>query len=90
MAQGDKLAATRDLQQALALSDEMGAHREVWAMCRALSQLEAERGNESAAARLCERACAEVTFIADRAGIPELREIFLARTDVQTIEATAP
>ncbi len=90
LAQGDKAAARIHLQQAQALSDEMGAHREVWAMCRALSRLEAERGNESASARLRERACAEVTFIADHAGTPELREIFLARTDVQTIEATAP
>ena len=63
----------------------MGAHREVWAMCAALSKLEAERGNESTAALLRERTCAETTFIAAHAGTPGLREIFLARTDVQLI-----
>jgi tetratricopeptide (TPR) repeat protein len=84
-ADGKKEAAYQTLSDALALSDEMGAHREVWAMCSMLSELEAERGNESTSAQLRERACAEVTFIAYHAGSPELREIFLARADVRLV-----
>lgn len=84
-AAGNKEEAYKTLYDALELSDEMGAHREVWEMCAALSKLEAERGNESASAQLRERACTEVAFIADHAGTPELRETFLARTDVQLI-----
>jgi hypothetical protein len=56
-------------------------------MCSVLSQLEAERGNASASALLRERACAEVTFIADHAGTPELRVTFLARPEVCNVAA---
>ncbi len=84
-AAGQKEEARRTLSNALALSDEIGAHREVWEMCAALGMLEDERGNESASACMQERACAEVMFIADHAGSPELREVFLSRADVQLI-----
>jgi tetratricopeptide (TPR) repeat protein len=85
LAEGNKKEAYQALSDALTLSDEMGAHREVWAMCAALGKLEAERGNESASARLRGRACIEVTFIADHASTPGLRETFLSRPDVQLI-----
>ncbi|MBN1453009.1 MAG: AAA family ATPase [Anaerolineales bacterium] len=82
---GNKEEAYQTLSDALALSDEMGAHREVWAMCWALSELEAEWGNKTVASKLIERACNEVQFIAEHAGTPKLREIFLSRPDVQLI-----
>jgi tetratricopeptide (TPR) repeat protein len=87
LAAGNKEEAYQSLSEALTLSDELGAHREVWAMCWELSQLEAERGNESASAQLRERACAEVTFIADHAGTPELKATFLARPEVRKVAA---
>ena len=73
------------LFEALILSDEMGARREAWTICSVLSQLEAERGNKSTAAQLRERACSDAAFIADHAGAPELRQIFLSRPDLQLI-----
>ena len=79
------LAAGNKEEAHKTLSDEMDAHREVWAMCSALSKLETKRGNESASAQLRDRARVEVTFIADHAQTPELREVFLAQTDVQLI-----
>ena len=85
LAAGNNEVAYQTLRDALALSDEMGARREVWAMCSALSQLETERGNETASAQLRERACAEATFIADHAGSPELRATFLAQPEVRRI-----
>ncbi len=85
LAAGNKENAYRTLCDALALSDEMGAHREVWEMCWALSQLETERGNESVAVQLKERARHEALWIAEHADTPELREVFLSRPDVQII-----
>ena len=79
------LAAGNKEEAHKTLSDEMDTHREVWAMCSALSKLEMKRGNESASAQLHDRARVEVTIIADHAQTPELREVFLARTDVQLI-----
>jgi predicted ATPase len=75
LAAGNKDAAYQTLTDALALSDEMSAHREVWAMCWALSQLETERENETVAKQLKERACIEAKLIAEHAGTPELRAI---------------
>jgi tetratricopeptide (TPR) repeat protein len=89
LAKGDKESAYQALSDALALSAEMGARRDVWALCWALSQLESERGNESLAVQLKERANAEVQFIAAHAGTPRLREIFLSRPDVQRITEAA-
>jgi tetratricopeptide (TPR) repeat protein len=77
--------AHQTLSDALALSDEMGAHREVWRMCWALTELETERGDGAVAGQLLERAYREVAFIAEHAGSPELREIFLSRPDVQLV-----
>jgi DNA-binding SARP family transcriptional activator/tetratricopeptide (TPR) repeat protein len=88
LAAGKKENAYQTLTNALALSDEMGAHRDVWAMCWALSELEIERGCESAATQLKERACNEVMFIAEHAGTLELRENFLFRPDVQLVRGT--
>jgi hypothetical protein len=85
LAEGNKEAAYQTLSEALALSDAMGARREVWAMCSMLGELEAEQGNESASAQLRDRACVEAMFIAEHAGSPELREIFRSRPDVQLI-----
>ncbi len=82
-----KEAAYQTLSDALALSDDMGMHREVWKMCWALGQLEAERGNESVAVQLKERAQIEALCIADHAGTLELRECFLSRPDLQLILA---
>lgn len=80
---GKKEEAYQALCNTLATSDEMGGHRGVWEMCWALSALETERGNGSVATQLKERTCNEVAFIADHAGTPEMREIFLSRPDVQ-------
>jgi DNA-binding SARP family transcriptional activator len=85
LAAGHKEEAYRMLSNALALSDEMGARREVWEMCAALSNLEAERGDESAAVQFKQRACHEAMFIAEHAGTPELRQTFLSRADVQLV-----
>ncbi len=63
----------------------MGIHRQVWEMYWALSRLETERGNESVAVQLKERARHEALGIAEHAGTPELRDVFLSRPDVQTI-----
>jgi hypothetical protein len=85
LAGGHKEEAYRMLSNALALSDEMGARREVWEMCAALSNLEAERGNESASVQFDQRACHEAMFIAEHAGTPGLRQTFLSRADVQLV-----
>ena len=85
LAAGKKDAAHRTLTEALKLTDEMGTHREVWGMCSALEKLEAERGNESIATQMKERACKEAQFVAEHAGTPELRGIFLSRADVKLI-----
>ena len=85
LASGNKEAAYRSLCNALALSDEMGAHRQVWEMCAALSRLETERGNESAAQQLKERARNEAMMIAEHAGTSELSAIFLSPPDLQLI-----
>lgn len=83
LAAGNKEDAYQTLCDALTLSDEMGAHRNVWEMCAVLGKLEAERGNETTAAQLKERASMEAQLIAEHAGTPELRKIFLSRPDVQ-------
>lgn len=85
LAARNKENAHQTLCDALALSDEMGAHREVWKMCWALSQLEIERGNESVAVQLKERAHHDALWIADHTGTPDLRDVFLSRADVQFI-----
>jgi DNA-binding SARP family transcriptional activator/tetratricopeptide (TPR) repeat protein len=85
LAAGTKENAYQMLTSALALSDEMGAHRNVWAVCWALSELETERGNEAFANQYNERARDEVMLIAGHTGTPQLREIFLSRSDVQLI-----
>jgi len=52
-------------------------------------KLEPEPGNELVSSQFCGRACVEATYIADHAGTPELREIFLSRPDVQlSVEVT--
>lgn len=85
LAAGNKEDAHKTLRNALALSDEIGAHREVWEICWTINQLETERGNETSAIQMKERACTEVNLIANHAGTPELREGFLSRPDVQII-----
>lgn len=85
LAAGNKENAHQALCDALATSDEIGARRDVWGMCWALSQLEMERGNELAAIQMKERACMEVKLIADHAGTPELREVFVSRPDVRLV-----
>jgi hypothetical protein len=87
LAQGNHSEARLDLLQALAQSDELGAHRVVWAMCAALGELEAAPGNLVAAAQLRARACTEEIFIATHAGTPELRATFLARPDMRQFVA---
>ncbi len=88
LAAGNKEAAHQTLSNALALSDQISARREVWEMCWALSQLETERGNESVATQMKERACTEVKLIADHAGTSKLRDAFLSRPDAQIILGT--
>jgi DNA-binding SARP family transcriptional activator/tetratricopeptide (TPR) repeat protein len=85
LAAGNKENAYQTLCDALDLSEQMGAHREAWEMCAALSRLEGNRGNMSAAAEWQERAFAEVKLIADHASTSELRDVFLSRPDVQQI-----
>lgn len=85
LAAGNKKDAHQTLCDALVLSDEMGAHRGVWEICATLGKLEGERGNESAAIQMKERVCTEVKLIAEHAGTPELRDIFLSRPDVKIV-----
>ncbi|MBE0670897.1 MAG: AAA family ATPase [Anaerolineales bacterium] len=85
LAAGNKENAHKTLCDALALSDEMGVHREAWEICWALGQLEIERGNELVAIQLKERARHEALQIANHAGAPELREAFLSQPDVQMV-----
>ena len=89
LAAGNKEEAYQTLRNALASSDEMGAHREVWEMCWALRALETERGNKAFANQYKERAYNEVMLIAGHTGTPELHEIFLSRPDVQLILGAA-
>jgi hypothetical protein len=83
LAQGDIAAAHSDLQLAQVLSDEMGAHRELWRIASALGHIEAGLGNALTAAYWRDRACTEIEWVADHAGSSELREAFLSRPDVQ-------
>jgi hypothetical protein len=85
LAQGDIAAAHSDLQLAQVLSDEMGAHRELWRIASALEHIEAGLGNALTAAYWRDRACTEIEWVADHAGSSELREAFLSRRDVQLI-----
>jgi len=85
LAAGKKDAAHQTLTDALKLTDEMGAHREVWEMRATLGKLEGQRGNKSAAVQLKKRARHEALWIAEHAGTPELREVFLSRPDVLLI-----
>ena len=85
LAAGEREEAYFRLSDALALSDTMGAHRNVWAMCWRLGELEAERGNISTAEELRRRATSEIAFIADHAGSPQWSERFLSRPDVQRV-----
>jgi DNA-binding SARP family transcriptional activator len=85
LAQGDKAAATRELEQARQLCDEMGARRDLWGICWALAQLEAERGNAETAERLKNQARAAIAFAAEQIGAPGMRATFLARADVQSV-----
>ncbi len=79
LATGKEAEARQTLFEALALSDSIGSRRKVWEMCMALERLEAEQGNRSTAFQLKERASNEVKLIAEHAGTPELREIFLSQ-----------
>jgi len=85
LAAGKKKNAHETLIDALVLSDEMGAHRDVWSMCWVLRGLETERGYGAVATQLKERACRELMLIAEHTGSPELRKTFLSRPDVQWI-----
>ncbi len=85
LAAGNREDAHQTLCEALALSGEMGAHHGVWEMCWVLNLLEMERGNESVAAQLKERARHEALWIAEHAGTPELRGVFLSLPEVQII-----
>jgi hypothetical protein len=85
LAAGNKEDAHKTLCNALTLSDEIGAHRQVWEICWTISQLETEWGNETAAIQMKERACTEVNLIANHADTPELHERFLSRPAVQIV-----
>jgi len=89
LAAGNKDAAYQTVTDALASSDEMGAHREVWEMCAMLEQLEVKRGNGPSTSQLKERACTEIKLIAEHGSTPELRTIFLSRADVRLIFDTS-
>lgn len=80
LAQGERTSAHRDLSAALELSDSIGAHRELWRICRALADLEAAQGNKAAAKKLRARARSEMAHVLEHAGSPQLRASFLART----------
>jgi DNA-binding SARP family transcriptional activator len=85
LAQGNKVAAKKDLQSAHSLSIEIGSRRDLWGICWALAQLEAEQGDVQTAERLKNEACAAIDFVAEHIGAPELRVAFLARADVDSI-----
>jgi len=85
LAAGNKEEAYQTLTEALASSDEIGAHRDVWSMCWLLSELESMCGMGAFSTQLRERACDEVKYIAEHAGTPDLQEIFLSCPDVRLI-----
>lgn len=87
LAHGDKPAAKQDLGQAIQLSDEMGARRELWRMCRMLAELEQEQGNLEDSACLQDKARAAITFVVEHIGAPELRATFLAHAGVRGVPA---
>lgn len=82
---GDDATAREALMDALGISDEMGAHREVWRICDLLAAVETGRENLTTATKWRERARVEVGLLADHTGSSVLRQTFLARPDVQKI-----
>jgi predicted negative regulator of RcsB-dependent stress response len=61
------------------------SRRTVWKSLFAISQLEARRGNHTAAQALLQEAREFVIGLASRSGSPELREAFLSLPDVQAV-----
>jgi hypothetical protein len=61
------------------------SRRTVWKSLFALSQLEARRGNHSAAQALLQEAREFVIGLASRSGSPKLHEAFLSLPDVQVV-----
>ncbi len=85
LAEAEKAAAHQDLQAAVAVSDEIGSHRELQGICWMLGQLESAQGNRAAANYWHDQACAEITVALESIAAPQWRALFLARADVQSI-----
>ncbi|MBP7687002.1 MAG: hypothetical protein KA765_03815 [Thermoflexales bacterium] len=81
----DKVAAYRDLQAAVAVSDEIRSHRELQGICWTIGQLESAHGDQAAANFWHDQACAEIAFALEHIATPQWRETFRARADVQAI-----
>jgi DNA-binding SARP family transcriptional activator len=82
---GNDKSAQDLLTEALALADEMGARRGLWATCWALGELKAGQGEWVAAARLRARGREEALFVAEQIDETAYKAVFLDRSDVQQV-----
>ena len=87
--QGRRLEAWEVLGEARAAAEALGSHRSLWPVLLLLSELEAQRGDETSAQELRRQARELIMVIAVRAGSPELRASFLNSAEVRAA-AMAP
>ena len=73
------------LAQARDEAEAMDSRRSLWPILSALSQLEAQRGDPTAAESLRQEAHAVIDYIAEHIGSPELRASFLATKSVREV-----
>jgi tetratricopeptide (TPR) repeat protein len=82
---GDHVRAAQHLSRALEQAEAFRSRRVLWRIYAALGKLEAQRGNRIAADMWCNRAREVIDYIVDHAGSGELRNSFLARSDVRDV-----
>ncbi|MCP4540311.1 MAG: hypothetical protein GY832_24495 [Chloroflexi bacterium] len=85
LAQNQVDKAHEVLAEACAVAETIGSRRSLWSILFTLSQIEAARGNTAEAANLRQQAQEVIEYIADHAGTPELRTLFLDLADVRAV-----
>ena len=85
LAQGRLDDAQPVLADARAAAESIGSRRALWSILLALSEIEAQRGNQAEAETLRGLARAIVDYIAEHAGSAELRATFLNLPDVRAV-----
>jgi tetratricopeptide (TPR) repeat protein len=76
--------------ESVQLAEHFDQRRVLWQAWRGLAQIEAKRGDASAASRAKERSAEHIRYIADRIGDPVLRETFLNKPEVSEVLAQMP